>query len=720
MITKINNLKSSTDNKDVKALCESSITALSSIIYNNVTPEARYEIEHVTLENLFTELSKHNTDKTVNEWLTNQQRMYYIKNIGVRDSINRLLVSEGKHHSTLNGILNLYKERLEEEVPEVMLYESFVSAASGFSYLPAVNTELETIHDRTKKYALDIDIEKIVETMKETKSNYLIPLIEDAVNNYLSNKTEQSKHMLKETLVKFSYDPFIRDIINVLILDATDLQLEYANESVKIDRVYSPLVYLGENECLFNIKNSYYIKKGHNINKVKREDVVLLNRGFATLCESLNSPNIVIDKDTINLYMGADKAQVTKDGVKVNEQMMDVAQLKDAADVSRWTGNTQFYTLTEMLRDNFDEIAEVDFAKRVSLKEDENYAADIFKLRDNIFITTFDSVNNKNTFYRNINPIQAEKIMMEHMRFDITRTFADILPNKEKILAQINETKREYSDYIILLEKKMDEFKLISHNQDINGAVIETLQEEYDAVKNEYKDYLNEVERYVRPSGDTVDESISISLNIDGKKYEVPIPQEVSTAKGETSADQQSTETGTEVGAENTATDQEPASAVTFDDNTELLGDSPSMDSDKVDLGAEDTAEEVDDLEKEKQEKEKLMDPNAATTEPSTDGTEQPAGEETSSEGGASTEEKPEGEQGGETFDIGGEGSEESPEESDELNVSDTDEEPKEEETEEDKKKKKKTEESLQRTSYVKEKEETKKPMKVYLKKKKS
>src|ERR1035437_1773873 len=180
MITQIANLKSSTSNTRVKTLCESSIAALTSMVYTNVTPDARYEIERVTLNNLFNELSKFKKDNTVNEWLTNQKRMYFIKNIGVRNSVNTLLLKEGKTHTTLNAILNQYKEQLDDNVSEALLYESFVSATSGFSYLPSVNTELEAIKERTKKYELDIKIEKIVETMKGTKSNYLLPLIEDA------------------------------------------------------------------------------------------------------------------------------------------------------------------------------------------------------------------------------------------------------------------------------------------------------------------------------------------------------------------------------------------------------------------------------------------------------------------------------------------------------------------------------------------------------------
>jgi len=576
MIIKINELKSRTNLQSVKALCETTIAAISSAIYNGVTPEAKFEIERVALENLFEGLSKEN-DESVKEWLSNEKRLYTIKNIGVRNAINSLKESEGNYDQTLSLALESFEDRINS-VPEVLLYEEFISALSPFSWIPTVDTELNIISRKVSEYKNDIDISKILETMKLTRSNYLIPLIEDVVNNYLNDKSEQSKSSLKNTLVKFGYDPFIRDIINVVMLDSTNLQLEYANSEVDIEKVYSPLVYLGESEVMFNVRGTFYIKKGNNVSKIKNEDVKKLDEKFKNLCEAVNVPNVEIDKNNIKVYVNKDVAVINEDILLINNQEMTKEQFKDAAQISQWAGNTHFFLLTELLHENFDQIAEVDFVKRVYLKEDESHAADVIKLRDNIFITTYDPLNNKSTFYRNINPIQAEKVMMEHMKFDVSKTFKDILPDKEKILSQIIEAKRAYNDYILKLEEKIDEFKSSNFTiDDVSEKIIVALEEELNEIKSEYKDYLNEVEEYTN-----VAEQVTVTIDVDGEKYTVPIPQKTSTAKGE----ETDTETGTVVGAENM--DPEPASEITFDDEeTELLGDSPSMQGDEVDLGVD-------------------------------------------------------------------------------------------------------------------------------------
>jgi len=62
----------------------------------------------------------------------------------------------------------------------------------------------------------------------------------------------------------------------------------------------------------------------------------------------------------------------------------------------------------------------------------------------------------------------------------------------------------------------------------VGGAALDVLEEELKEVKNEYKDYVNEIEKYVN-----VTEGVTVSIDVDGQKYTVPIPEPTSTAKGE-------------------------------------------------------------------------------------------------------------------------------------------------------------------------------------------
>lgn len=599
MLERITDLKERTNNPEVQAICESALANLSNVIYNNVTGDAKVEIENATMENLFNQLSSIEEDG-VQSWVANGKRIFSVQNLGVRDSINTLQETEGKENPHMFEFLSTFKQRLDDE-SEVLLYEEFISGLQAFSYYPQVGSAVDAITGRVNSYENDVNINKILETMKKTRSSYLIPYIERYVENYLNDKTEQNKSFLKEALIKFSYDPFVKDLISVVTLDSTNLQLEYANGTCDVDKIYSPVIYIGENEAAFNVKGAFYIKKGNHINRLPKDDLAKLDEGFVQLCNIINSDAVEIIGEEINVYIGNDHALIKESGTEVNGVPFDQEEAAKMVEAAQWAGNEDFLNVVALIQENFDEIAEIDFVKRVFLKEDSSHSADIFKLRDNVFIATKNPEEGKSTFYRNVNPIQAKNIMMEHLRFDVSRLFEDLLPKEEKIQDEISETKKSYTDYITLLEGKIEAFK----NQNINETtqeVINALSEELQEVKDEYKDYLNMVERYELVPEDVdvsdLSEEIKLTIDVNGQKYVVPIPDGQGTSSAEATAAPVDAEqsAGTIPGEE----EEEAASAITFDDDeTELLGDSPSMQDDEVDLGAQEVEAEADEAEAE-------------------------------------------------------------------------------------------------------------------------
>jgi len=293
MIEKINVLKSKTENNDSRNLCEEAISTMNSALYENVPEDARIELEKAVIEKLFENLSKIE-DQETQEWLDNSKRNWAVQNLGVREAINSLFIEETKENASLLQVLEYFKAQLTV-VPEVLLYESFISSLQSFNYFPRVGGAIQAIKDRVDNYEADVSISKIMETMKRTRSHYLVPLIDDLVQNYLDNKNMQTKSSLKEGLIKYSYDPFVRDLINLVTADATDLQLEYANAQCDIEKVYSPVLYLGENEAVFGVRGSYYVKKGNTLSKLNRDNVSRLDPEFTKVCEAINNPNVVID-----------------------------------------------------------------------------------------------------------------------------------------------------------------------------------------------------------------------------------------------------------------------------------------------------------------------------------------------------------------------------------------------------------------------------------------
>ena len=591
MIEKIEQLKNATKNNKVKSLCENAISTITSGIYNNIPKEAKYELEKAVIESLFNNLGQIK-DKSVNEWLSTNKRIWSVQNLGIKETANKLIESAGEIDPALKETVSNFKEQAFQ-TPEVLLYESYLSALQSFSYFPEVTNAIKAVKDRIDNYKSDVDINKVLESMKNSTSAYLVPIIEDLVENYLENKNIQTKSSLKEGLVKFSYDPFVRDLINLVSLDASELQLEHVNESCDIEKIYSPILYLGENEAIFSIKNNYYIKKGNNISVLNEAITQNLDPEFKQLCEALAQDNIVIKNDTITIYEGEHKAIIAENSLNIDGEEWDSHKFNEAVQVANYTGLGHFLNTVNLIKTNFNEIAEIDFAKRVYLKENEGYAADVFKLRDNVSIATFNPEMGKNTFYRNINPIQAKNVMLEHLKFDVSSLFKSLLPNEKKILAEINETKKEYNKYIQHLQDKINNINSLNEefHSPVNQDVIKVLEEELYDVQNEFKDYLNSVEEYTKPLNEaqvTLEINGPLQIEVDGQKFTVPIP-----AAGQAAPQFQAGEVSSQ--------DQNPGligseeSNITFDpQNAEATGNNPSIEDDQIDLEADKVAADAD------------------------------------------------------------------------------------------------------------------------------
>ena len=259
-------------------------THVNSILENLSYDE--YEVKHgKELHNLKTVSVKEEKTYTeeevqnlINEKMQEMEsKKHAPSQIGSFKEINTHIELDKTNKKLAVFCMNYYNE-LNRGVTEETLYESFISGISNWNFMPAVDTEISALRSRTEKYKQEIDLKKILEYMSQTGSYYIVPLIEECVLDYMNNKTMTNKAVLKQRLAPFEFDPFVRDIENILIYDLSIPNTVYLGESVEkkngyvhADMVYSPVLYIKENESVFNVKGMYYVKKGNSISRLPKK-----------------------------------------------------------------------------------------------------------------------------------------------------------------------------------------------------------------------------------------------------------------------------------------------------------------------------------------------------------------------------------------------------------------------------------------------------------------
>ena len=438
--------------------------------------------------------------------------------INLDSTIKKILLKEGKNEG-LKTFCSQYQTALNNGKAEETLYESFISGISRWNHLSAVDTEISALKDRVQKYQQDVDLKKILRVMESTGSYYIVPLIESCVADYIDNKTMQNKAILKQRLQAFEYDPFVRDILNVVMNDQSIESTVYLGESLEnlnsvahTEKIFSPVKYIKENECVFNVKGTYYNRKGNTITKLSKSSIQNLDESFKTLCNLINHPAVKINdiENTISIYEGADSAKIGETFIEINHKPVTSTELANIAANSHLMNEHKegFYAAIKMINEKFNEIAYLDFVKRVALNESDDKSVDVFRVKNNLFVTTTDKSLGTSTFYRNVNPIQCRSYINEHMSINVSPFFEDILPNQHAICEGIEEAKKEYETYIEELKNKKEEFEKMKDESDGADAdidkAIKLIDDEIADMEKDYDKYKKDSEEFVH--GDDTDE----------------------------------------------------------------------------------------------------------------------------------------------------------------------------------------------------------------------
>ena len=440
--------------------------------------------------------------------------------IRLGESISKIM--NGCKNEKVRVICEQYIAALNSGRAEEMLYETFISSISPYNYLSAVDTEMSAIDDRVNKYKKEIDLRKILETMKQTGSYYIVPLIEELVVDYMEHKSMATRAVLIQRLEAFEYDPFVRDIIMIVQRDQSmpntvnlGESVEYLSSQVKTEPVFSPVQYVKENECVFNVKGSYFARRGNNISKLTKGEIDNLSESFKGLCSIVNSDRVKINSELnqISVYGDKDVIKITESEITINGNEVTSGELKSIMEsaVAMRSDDAEAYAIATALNEHYNDIAYIDFVKRIESRDNTGRSCDVFKINENIFVNTSDRSMNRSTFYRNVNPIQCRNYINEHMEINCNPLFEDELPDQQGVVNGIEEKKKEYQNYIDELEEKKETLKKMKEEgadtSDIDQA-IEMIDKELEDTKKDYLQYQKDSDKYLNGDDDDADDSL--------------------------------------------------------------------------------------------------------------------------------------------------------------------------------------------------------------------
>ena len=459
--------------------------------------------------------------------LAEQNTLSHISNkMGLLESINHLMKSEdAKRNQKLMEKLTQFSSAIAQGCYEERVYESFIQQITPFNYLKTVEKTIKAINEKANENPDSLLLTRILEEMSEAADSYIYrEMVEEDVCRFINNPSPENRIQALNACMPYATNRFVNKILETIYrisdnrfagsiseaaLSIKD-QISMIKENVSVYNMYSPVLYIKEGQSVFAVGNSFYLKNGNIIAPLNKEYIPKLDEKFVQLAHLVNNPNVKIADDKIYLSGEDLYATIYEDRVIISDGTSQSTE--DATSLRRLNemcmkygtyGNTEFFIMASCLIENFNNIAPLSFAKRVMLNENKDISCELFRLDENIFIATHNYSIQQNTFYRNVNPIFARNTINEHFGINVGRIFEDLLPDQEKIMVQLYETKNEYEKSIEDYENAIQELEDAKEN-----ATTAEIEKELDATIEETKQKLEDVKKEYRQWQDTADETI--------------------------------------------------------------------------------------------------------------------------------------------------------------------------------------------------------------------
>jgi hypothetical protein len=519
--TKIQELQKKTSSDTVRKACEEALAKLNKNEAFVPVNEAEFEsevlnslLESVQTVDTMNELSKEKSSGFSQDLIDArelldeaariaaekkfEERAYSMKDMGVSAVFESLENCAIANYPAFSYAFQKLKASCAGQ-PDWKVVESVIFTLEPFSWDPTVKQSLYRLGENVDKLKEDLQVHRIVENLKNSRSSYLYVSIAESLEAYMKTRSSADRVSLMEKASQFIFDPHMKSLYNFLGESERSFHVQASDNSVSIHRIYSPIS-LSE-ACEYFVADNKVFKKFENtISEATQDEFEALPKSFKAVAEVLSWENITVLESAIKIYSGDKIVEIYEENgsakIKVNgkpvnrEDFHRVYMNSGVFRMSESNAINAVYAITE----NWNSIFEIDFAKTLRSKANPEKTATIFFLGENIFINKENRSLKESVLYSNCNAVQAKNLVMEHMKFDISESFRELLTKEEVELVRIKEQKEDYLQAIEHLTSRKSMLENTSADVRENEAVkslIEAIVEEINALKQEFAELVS-------------------------------------------------------------------------------------------------------------------------------------------------------------------------------------------------------------------------------------
>ena len=238
-----------------------------------------------------------------------------VENLGILESILSLSKKGIYEHSDFKILCEKYVNVLKNKnVPEYLMIEGFISDFSNFNWDNSVKTTVNSIIESYNDLRTEIEVSKALYQITNSGNSDFYSPVKESISKWLVSESKSIPALSKELGV-WSFNPVVRNLINnlaVLESNSSKLNIPTVNGNSDIKKIYSPVLVEG-GKTTFSIGNTLFEGSEFGVRKLSNRDIANMDKDFLGLLEAFYSEKVKAGDNGISVYVGDTKISIIEE-----------------------------------------------------------------------------------------------------------------------------------------------------------------------------------------------------------------------------------------------------------------------------------------------------------------------------------------------------------------------------------------------------------------------
>jgi hypothetical protein len=441
------------------------------------------------------------TAQGINESKTEQEYTEKTKtsfSFGILNTISALKNSSFVELPAGRILLEKYEFLLvSKNISEAFVIEGFINELKGFVWESSVASALENMNMVFEKRRREIEVVKAYESIRNTSGRDLFSDATLQMKSWLISENRSTETLI-HGLKRFGFNPQVRNLVSFLSLyenqNGSKFNIGYDNEVCEVTSIYSPVQILEKGSIFYSSGKFFFVNEDKtDLTEINSSEISL---DFVNKSAILEDRDVKISNNKVSLNIGNNKVEFVYENdlkrVYFNNKKISENELPVLLSVT--TNTLLENSSTKISKALFvssasEEIADIDFGKKIKSKIYEGVEANIFRLGKKIYVQTVNPMMKLNKVYET-NATQAVNIIKDFVKYDISESLTEFLEGEQAILSIMKNDKKEIAKNIQILENELNKIKYTkSQNPRISDSI--ELMELEEGIGNEITDLKN-------------------------------------------------------------------------------------------------------------------------------------------------------------------------------------------------------------------------------------